>query len=384
MQLRPILLSSCQRIKEINKKFNLNLTAEFTGRLFFKINDAEPFELEQLKQLQRKGAFYFFRHDAQRNEALIVPDEMCFGQLGEKEVGRDLPLRLQKMIRARFDHSAPAWTVNHKTLDFSRGPLIMGILNVTPDSFSDGGRFYERDRAVERALQMEAEGASLIDIGGESTRPGALPVPEEEELRRVIPVIEKLRSKSDVLISVDTYKSSIARAALKAGADMINDISAAQFDEKMVEVARDFDCPIIIMHIKGTPRNMQNNPYYEDVVEEVYHYFEERIERLERAGIGKIIIDPGIGFGKRLEDNLHLLRDLKDFTFLQRPILMGTSRKSFIGKILNKEVDERIYGSLATQILAVQNGANIVRVHDVQATQDALKILKAVQYFETD
>ncbi|EHO40994.1 dihydropteroate synthase [Caldithrix abyssi DSM 13497] len=384
MQLRPILLNSRQRIKEINEKFNLKLTAEFTGSLFFKINDAEPFELEQLKQLQRNGAFYFFRHDAQRNETLIVPDEMRFSQLSERNGGRDLPLRLQEMIRARFDNSAPVWTVNHKTLDFNRGPLIMGILNVTPDSFSDGGRFYERDRAVERALQMEAEGALLIDIGGESTRPGAEPVPEEEELRRVIPVIEKLRSKSDVLISVDTYKSSIARAALKAGADIVNDISAAQFDDKMIEVVRDFDCPIIIMHIKGTPQNMQNNPYYEDVVEEVYHYFEERIERLERAGIGKIIIDPGIGFGKRLEDNLHLLRDLKDFTFLQRPILMGTSRKSFIGKILNKEVDERIYGSLATQILAVQNGANIVRVHDVQATQDALKILKAVQYFETD
>lgn len=185
------------------------------------------------------------------------------------------------------------------------------------------------------------------------------------------------------MISIDTYKSRIAEAALQAGADIVNDISGAQFDARMIEVVKQYDCPIIIMHIKGTPKNMQQNPYYDDVVAEIYDYFEERISLLESSGISKIIIDPGIGFGKRLQDNLHLLRDLKDFTFLNKPILMGTSRKSFIGKILRQEVPaKRLFGSLATQIISVQNGADIVRVHDVQATNEALKILAAVKEVE--
>lgn len=296
----------------------------------------------------------------------------------------DMPASLQSVVQKitaflqGFD--PPVWQWGHKRrLDFRHAPFIMGILNVTPDSFSDGGKYFDSAQATDRALQMVSEGATIIDIGGESTRPGADPVGAEEEMKRVIPVIEAIRRHSDILISVDTYKSSVAEQALQAGADMVNDISGAQFDTQMAEVVRRAGCPLIVMHIKGQPRNMQKNPYYEDVVAEIYAYFEERIRILTSAGLSMVAIDPGIGFGKRVTDNLQLLRDLKDFTFLNRPVLIGTSRKSFIGAVLGKETDQRLFGSLATQLLAIENGAQIVRVHDVAATADVLKMYRSVR-----
>ncbi|MAD52338.1 MAG: dihydropteroate synthase [Candidatus Marinimicrobia bacterium] len=246
--------------------------------------------------------------------------------------------------------------------------LIMGILNVTTDSFSDGGQFIDRDIAVNHALEMEKSGADIIDIGGESTRPGAEPVTMEEELDRVISIIEGIRSNSNVCISIDTYKADVADKALSAGADMVNDISGLQFDERMVNVVRAANVPVIIMHIKGTPRNMQQDPHYENLMEEIVAYFQERVEFCHEHGIKNenIILDPGIGFGKRLQDNFELLRELKQISNLGFPVLSGPSRKSFIGLTLDLPVDERVEGTAAAVTASILNNANIVRVHDVK------------------
>lgn len=244
----------------------------------------------------------------------------------------------------------------------------MGILNVTTDSFSDGGQFMDKEIAVNHALEMVKSGADIIDIGGESTRPGAEPVTMEDELDRVIPTIEGIRTTSNVCISIDTYKADVAEKALAAGADMVNDISGLQFDEKMVKVVKEENVPVIMMHIKGTPRNMQQNPDYENLMEEIVAYFQERVEFCHEHGIKNenIILDPGIGFGKRLQDNFELLRELKQISNLGFPVLSGPSRKSFIGLTLDLPVDERVEGTAAAVTASILNGAKIVRVHDVK------------------
>lgn len=256
-------------------------------------------------------------------------------------------------------------------------PQIMGILNVTPDSFSDGGLFADPARAVERALQMEAEGADIIDIGGESTRPGAEPVSVEEEKRRVLPVIQGIRRRSNISISIDTMKASVAAEALEAGAKIINDVSAGRFDPEMLPLAARAQVPICLMHMKGEPRTMQQNPYYDDVVAEVKGFLRERIAAARAVGVDQknIWIDPGIGFGKRLEDNLALLKNLDQFAELGCPILIGPSRKSFIGQLTGAPVEARLPGTLASLAIAVQKGAQILRVHDVAAVRQFLVAL---------
>ncbi len=267
-----------------------------------------------------------------------------------------------------------------KTLDISSRTHLMGILNVTPDSFSDGGNFFQVEDAVKQGLRMAEEGADIIDVGGESTRPASDPITTEEELSRVIPVIKKLSKETDLPISIDTYKSQVAKEALDAGAEMINDISALRFDPKMKELAAESKVPIVLMHIKGTPKNMQDNPYYDDVIEEITEYLQESIQMAKDAGIQKesIVIDPGIGFGKRLEDNLNILKNLKKFSILDCPILVGPSRKSFIGKILDLPVEERLEGSLAALAVSIMNGANIVRVHDVKESKRVAGLVDAI------
>ena len=261
-------------------------------------------------------------------------------------------------------------------LDFSAGCVVMGVLNVTPDSFSDGGQFFDSGRAVERGLQMAGDGAAIIDVGGESTRPGSAPVSDDEQIERVVPVIKALRKKIDVPISIDTYKLEVAKAALEAGAAMINDISALS-DERMAELAAKHDVPVVLMHMQGTPATMQIEPKYEDVVSEVLEFLLERARRAEDAGIDrkKIFIDPGIGFGKTLEHNLLLLRDMNKFVASGYRVLVGTSRKSFIGKLTGKEKPgERIFGTAATVALCAAAGVSIVRVHDVAEMVDVVKI----------
>ncbi len=258
--------------------------------------------------------------------------------------------------------------------------LIMGILNVTPDSFSDGGKFDTPEQAASHASKMIEDGADIIDIGGESTRPGAEPVSIDEELNRTIPVIEAIRDQSDCIISIDTYKSKVAESALDAGANMVNDISGLTFDEGMASLVAEKETPVVIMHIKGTPLDMQKEPHYEDLMEEIKDYFTAKIAKAKEAGIPNtnIILDPGVGFGKRLEDNFELIRELKQICAMEYPILIGPSRKSFIGTVLNLPITERLEGTLASITAGVMNGARIVRVHDIMAVRRTIAITEKI------
>ena len=266
-------------------------------------------------------------------------------------------------------------------LDFSAGCIVMGVLNITPDSFSDGGQFFDADKAVERGLQMAADGAEIIDVGGESTRPGSASVSADEQIRRVVPVIKALCKKIDVPISIDTYKLEVAKAALEAGAGMINDITALS-DERMAELAAEHNVLVVLMHMQGTPATMQIEPKYKDVVGEVLEFLLERAKRAEYAGIDKkkIFIDPGIGFGKTFEHNLLLLRSIDKFVAAGYRVLIGTSRKSFIGKLTGREKpSERIFGTAATVALCAAAGVSIVRVHDVAEMVDVVKVANAIK-----
>lgn len=267
-------------------------------------------------------------------------------------------------------------------LNLGPGPLFMGILNVTPDSFSDGGEFFEPEAAAARALEMLDEGADVVDVGGESTRPGADPVSAEEEARRVVPVVrEILVRRPDAAVSVDTYRAETAEAALEAGARVVNDVTALRGDPRMAAVVAEARCPVILMHMKGEPKSMQEHPFYDDVVREVREFLAARAEHAVAAGVEpeKIIVDPGIGFGKTLEHNLELLRNLEAIVELGFPVLVGASRKRFIGTITGvEEARERVAGTLAANVLAREKGATLFRVHDVRANREALAVADAV------
>lgn len=262
------------------------------------------------------------------------------------------------------------------------GPVLMGILNVTPDSFSDGGDFFDPERAAKQATAMLDEGAQIVDVGGESTRPGSDPVTPEEELRRVIPAIRGiLDARPDTIISIDTYRAATAEAALEAGAYLVNDVTALRGDPALVNVIADAGCPVVLMHMLGDPKTMQQEPRYEDVVREVRDFLAERAEYAESAGIepGNIILDPGIGFGKTLQHNLTLLDHLDAIAELGYPVLLGASRKSFIGGISGlEEAKGRIAGTVATSVLGYERGATLFRVHDVRANREALEVAAAV------
>jgi dihydropteroate synthase len=273
-------------------------------------------------------------------------------------------------------------TTRHGKLDFSRRTSIMGIINVTPDSFYDGGKRYDATNAVADGLAMAASGADILDVGGESTRPGAESVSEEEELARVLPVVLGLRREIQIPISVDTYKATVARAALDAGADIVNDVSALRFDSAMAPLIAAENVPVVLMHMQGTPQTMQNDPRYGEVVREVRDFLAAQMFEAMDAGIAqeRIMLDPGIGFGKTLDHNLQLLRGLPTLAALGRPLLVGVSRKGFIGRILNLDPTERLEGSLAAAAAAVLAGANIVRVHDVRETLRAVRVADAIRF----
>jgi dihydropteroate synthase len=257
----------------------------------------------------------------------------------------------------------------------------MGVLNVTPDSFSDGGLYLKEDKAIEQGIAMAAAGADIIDIGGESTRPYSDPVSCDKEIDRVIPVIDALNRAVKIPISIDTCKAEVASEALKAGASMINDISALRFDPEMAKVAADAGVPVILMHMQGTPRDMQKNPTYNDLIGEILAFLKDAIERAVKAGVRKdlIIIDPGIGFGKNLYHNLEIIRELSRLGSLDMPILLGPSRKAFIGHILQNQAHERDIGTMAAVSAGILNGANIVRVHDVQMAVETAKVIDAIK-----
>lgn len=265
--------------------------------------------------------------------------------------------------------------------DLDSRTFIMGVLNVTPDSFFNGGHYFTIDNAVKHGQRMAREGADIIDIGGESTRPFSDPLPLDEELRRVIPLIKALSQEIDIPISIDTYKSEVASQALEAGAKMVNDISAMRFDPAMVQLVASAGVPIVLMHMKGTPKNMQVNPVYGDLLGEIIGFLHKVTEKAVSLGIRRdlIIIDPGIGFGKSFDDNLTVLRDLHRISSLGYPILVGTSNKAFIGHVLDLPVESRNTGTMATIAAAVMNGANIIRAHNVRAAKETVTIIDAIK-----
>lgn len=293
-----------------------------------------------------------------------------------------LPSLAADLLRLLDTQAAPPrlWQIGRRTLDFSRRPCIMGVLNVTPDSFSDGNSYSTVDKAVERALEMQEEGADIIDIGGESTRPFARPVDQDEELRRIMPVLERLAGSVAIPISVDTFKSAVAKEALEAGAEIINDISGLTFDERMAGIVAASNAGLVLMHTRGRPGEMQKDTGYRSLIAEVSASLRESLALAESAGIEpeRIVVDPGIGFGKSAQGNLEILRKLSEFSALGRPIMVGTSRKSFIGAVLGRAVSERLYGTAATVALALANGASILRVHDVREMRDVADMAMAL------
>jgi dihydropteroate synthase len=273
-----------------------------------------------------------------------------------------------------------AWSFRGQTWELGGFPKLMGIVNVTPDSFSDGGEFLDQTRAIEQCLRLADDGADLLDVGGESTRPGAVPVGEEEEIRRVVPVIAEVARRVSVPISIDTTKAAVARHALDAGAAIVNDISGLRFDPHMPEVCAHAQAGIVCMHMQGTPQTMQIDPRYTDVVREVADYLAQRLAALEACGIARerVVIDPGIGFGKTPDHNLTILKNIARFRALGRPVLIGHSRKRFLAKILGRTLDETSAATLGVSVAAALAGADLLRVHDVRATRDVLAACWAV------
>ncbi len=336
---------------------------------------------------RQKGVSLFYnegRYALCGNEARIKDFCSCI-----VKTHRDLSFKILESLQA-YRRRSFKLQYNYKILPLGIKTAIMGVLNITPDSFSDGGEFLEPKRAVERAVEMAEEGADIVDIGGESTRPGSERIDAQEELRRILPVLREVRKElPNVWISIDTYKSETARVCLEEGADMINDISGGTFDEKMYEVLSLYSCPYIMTHIKGTPQTWKNMPIvYEDAVEEIVRWFEERLKELREAGYkGDVILDPGIGFGKLPEHNVEILKRIEEFKIFGKPLAVGVSRKSFIGLTLEgllkrkTSPKERLYGSLGALAYAVAKGVHIARVHDVRQTREFLALLDTVRTY---
>lgn len=285
-----------------------------------------------------------------------------------------------------FPHRATHWQLRSMTLDLPRWPLLMGIVNVTPDSFSDGGQFLDVDAAVEHALALDAAGADILDLGAESTRPYATPVSSDEELRRVVPVVTRLRERTATPISIDTSKAAVAAACLEAGAQIVNDVTGLEGDPEMLAVVRDTGAGLCAMHMRGTPQTMQDEPVYDDLVGEIYGYLRDRRDALREAGLTpeRICLDPGIGFGKTHEHNLALLAACGQFHELGCPLLIGPSRKGFIGKVLGDKDADRTAGTIGVALSLARQGIQILRVHDVRPVRDALRLFEAVGGHGTD
>lgn len=317
-------------------------------------------------------------------EGIIMATQAQINELCDKLAEQPLVLpelgRRLRSLEVNYDKGNFVLSAGKYKLDLSERTHIMGILNTTPDSFSDGGLYLDKDRAVERAFEMEVQGADIIDIGGESTRPGARAVSARQECGRVIPIIKILAKRLKIPISIDTSKFEVAQKALDCGAVIVNDISGLKKEPKLAKLAKRYNAAIVLMHIKGTPRTMQKKPEYKSLICEIMNSLRESISIAKDAGIpdDKIVIDPGIGFGKTAEHNLKILKRLREFKSLGYPIAIGPSRKSFIGKILGVDVDERLFGTSASVAVAVHNGANILRVHDVRQMREVARLTDAI------
>lgn len=355
-------------------RVELPVSGNFPVFLFFSYGNSDKYPSYQ-QAVTEFPEICFLNFGTHRTCFVLCADQKAFYQLlswAEKHLCSRLADELNKQLQPK---KAPKFRVRDQVWDGSF-PKIMAILNITPDSFFDGGKYYGLDDYSDVAAQLIEEGADIIDIGGESTRPGSLPVEADEEIERVLPAVTQIRRRFNIPISVDTVKPKVAKSVLAAGADMINDTSGLSEDSELPDVIREFNGSYCLMHTQGTPEKMQQNPVYDDVLAEIYEFFLKKLMICSNRGLAndKICIDPGIGFGKNLEHNLNLLRFLTVFTPLNRSILLGTSNKSFIGKMLGGEMDERLSGSLVTQVMGWLKGAEIFRVHDVKATKDALKM----------
>ncbi|MEW6194779.1 MAG: dihydropteroate synthase [Bacteroidota bacterium] len=295
--------------------------------------------------------------------------------LGNEDVG----FKIKKVIQSVNEYENNSFSIAGKCYGLEK-TYLMGILNVTPDSFSDGGKYYQVNDAVKHGIQLLEDGADILDIGGESSRPGSKPITAEEEIKRVVPVIEKiLEIKPDAVISIDTMKSNVAEETLKLGAKIVNDISAFENDKNMLDVVKKYDAALILMHMKGTPENMQENPSYEDVVSEIYDYLVNKTEIAKRNGVKDIIIDPGIGFGKRVIDNYEIIKRLNEFKGIGYPIMLGLSKKSFIGKTLNLATGDREEPTIVAEAISIKNGARIIRTHNIKKAKVAMNITQFIE-----
>ncbi|MDD5658942.1 MAG: dihydropteroate synthase [Actinomycetota bacterium] len=369
------------------------IMADKITNIAIKINDIDNRAANILKQemLARDGDVATSREtlhsSAQKSDIIIFGTRKNIKSLIDKISIQPFGLKsLSVELNDFLDHienteSCEILRIKQKEFNLKNKVVIMGILNVTSDSFFDGGKYYDIKNAFKRADKIVEEGADIIDVGGMSTRPGSAPVSAEEEIERTVPIISYIKKNHDILISVDTYRSSVAIKAIEAGADIINDISGLVLDDNMAKVVSDYNSSLVLMHMKGTPQDMQKDPFYEDVIEEIYDFFQTQATLAIERGIkpGNIIIDPGLGFGKNLEHNFTIVKKLKDFKSLGFPILIGASRKSFTGALSNLPPDKRLEGSLAVEVMSVMNGANLLRVHDVEKTIRAIKLVKAIQ-----
>lgn len=360
--------------------------------LVLKIKKVDNKAANIIKQemLSRNGEAVISRNSLylgnEKSDIIIFGTEKNIRSLAEKIKSQPFGLKslsseIKTFLDQKDDYGRKAsLKIADRIFSADEKPLIMGILNATPDSFYDGGKYSSFDKAFEKAIQLISEGVSILDIGGMSTRPGSEEIEIEEEIKRTIPLIKKIKSQSSVLISIDTYRSKVAEQAIDAGAGIINDISGLMLDSEMRNVASSNNAHIIIMHMKGTPRDMQVNPIYDDVIEEIYSFFDIQINSALEAGIDreKIIIDPGIGFGKTIEDNYTILRNIEEFKSLNMPVMVGASRKSFIGAVLNLLPEERLEGSLAIASYCAYKGTDILRVHDVKETIRAVRVINAI------
>ncbi len=313
---------------------------------------------------------------ADRRRLTMLTEKLKYQPFGLAELGENI-----KQLIHIHDHPPEKILLSRGEIDLTNAPIIMGVLNVTPDSFSDGGKFLDPERASERVFEMIEEGAAMIDIGGESTRPGAAELSAEEELARVMPVLERLAGRIAVPISIDTRKAAVAKAAVEHGALIINDISALRHDPEMINTVLGTKAAVVVMHMQGTPTTMQENPFYEDAVSEIIEWLRTKTAELISHGLSaeKIIIDPGIGFGKRLHDNLEIIHEIGDFLSFGFPLMVGYSRKSFLGMVTGREIGERVWGGFAALGKCLEGGVQIVRVHDVRETADFIKVWKAIE-----
>ena len=370
----------------------IRIMSEKLFNLILKIKEVDNKAANIIKQemLSRNGEAVISRESIYlgngKSDIIIFGTEKNIRSLAEKIKSQPFGLKsLSSEIKSFLDRKddyeiKTDLKIAGKVFHENEKPLIMGILNLTPDSFYDGGKYLSPDDAYRKASEMISEGVSIIDVGGMSTRPGSEEIDIEEEIKRTNPIIKNIKKNNDLLVSIDTYRSRVAEKAIDAGADIINDISGLMLDNKMKNVVASNNADIIIMHMKGTPRDMQTNPVYEDVVEEIYSFFYSQINYAVEAGIDKekIIIDPGIGFGKTVNDNYTILKNIEEFKSLNMPVMIGASRKSFIGAVLKLLPEERLEGSLAIASYCALKGIDILRVHDVRETIRAVKVINAI------